>query len=67
MNMHIEESNAAALPRILDTWNIPLQRPFLKMPRKGRSQEEKKRENVGILKKTGGGVYPNPTSVFYCF
>ena len=27
----------------------------------------KKRENGGILKKTGGGVYPNPTSIFYCF
>ena len=27
----------------------------------------KKRENVGILKKTGGGVYPNPPSIFYCF
>ena len=25
-------------------------------------QKKKKRENVGILKKTGGGVYPNPTS-----
>ena len=33
---------------------------------KGRCQK-KQRENVGILKKTGGGVYPNPTSIFYCF
>ena len=29
---------------------------------------KKTRENVGILKKQGvGGVYPNPTSIFYCF
>ena len=27
----------------------------------------KKRENVGILKKKGGGVYPNPTSIFTVF
>ena len=26
-----------------------------------RDVSQKKRENVGILKKTGGGVYPNPT------
>ena len=26
---------------------------------------KKQRENVGILKKQGGGVYPNPTSIFF--
>ena len=34
------------------------------MTTKGRCQ--KKRENVGILKKQGG-VYPNPTSIFLLF
>ena len=33
----------------------------------GTLPKKKKRENVGILKKQGGGVYPNPTSMFYCF
>ena len=32
-----------------------------------RDVSRKERENVGILKKRGGGVYPNPTSIFTVF
>ena len=32
-----------------------------------RDAPKKKPGKCGNFEKTGGGVYPNPTSMFYCF
>ena len=48
---------------VSDAWLDKKKEDFRQQQRKVReAPPKKKRENVGILKKQGGGVYPNPTS-----